>query len=189
MKKYCCFLSTTLLPCGDDMLCRSFSISTRWPNVINIQGWFLPDHGYFITDDKPCSGKVGGSVREEGGVGWMLRGWAQPLQRAETDCHAFASTSNPPFSRSVWILLQLSGKLASGGNVKKKKKKKSGSSWASFQLRGHAQELKKKRVLPLDKTSRGQKCGKTEGLFLDQPLQLWIFYSLARSFDCTEIHI
>lgn len=38
--------------------------------------------------------------------------------------------------------------------------KKSGSSWASFQLRGHAQELKKKRVLPLDKTSRGEKMWK-----------------------------
>lgn len=56
------------------MVCRSFSISTCWPNVINIQGWSLPDHGCFITDDKPCSGKASGRKKGGGCWGCCLKG-------------------------------------------------------------------------------------------------------------------
>lgn len=147
------------------MVCRSFSISTCWPNVINIQGWFLPDHGYFITDDKPCSGKSGGGRRAWGrdGPGGMVTGWAQPLQRAETDCHAFASTSQTLLSRSLSAFCF--------------------SCQENWQAVGTKKKKAKVKVLPTWQNKRGAKKNKAEadGLFLERPLQLWMVYAATKS--------
>ena len=157
------------------MVCRSFSISARWPNVVNIRGWFLPDHRYFITDDKPCSGKCGGGTQE----GWALfKWWAQPSQEPETDCHAFASASTP-FSLSLSAFC-----FSCQENWQAVGMKKSGSSWESLQLRGHAQAQQKKKnvkVLSLDTSEGGEQKEKkkVEELFLEA-LKLLTFYKTFR---------
>lgn len=70
----------------------------------------------------------------------------------------------PLFSRSVRILLQLSGKLASGGNGGRWWVGGAGGAGAGIKLSKFPTQrpcsgIEKETVLPLDKTSRGEKGG------------------------------
>ena len=178
-----CFLSTTLLPRGADMVCRSFSISTRWPNVINIQGWFLPDHGYFITDDKPCSGEAWGSAGEgvgKGGGRGGFKGWAQPLQTAaETDYHAFASASNPRCPLS--LCLHSASVVRKIGKQWEWKKRIKLSKLPTQRPCPGVEGKRKKKESNCPPTwqnkwrRRGEERKETLGVFLDQALQLRTF--------------
>ncbi len=172
------------------MVCRSFSISTRWPNVINIQGWFLPDHGYFITDDKLCSGKAEGEGLEEGGSGeeGCLEGEHSHYKGQRRAVMLFASTSNPP-SLSLSLSAFCFSCQENWQAVGMKKADQVEQAPDSEAMLGHWK--RKVKVLPLDKTSGEKKAAQTDGLFLDQPLHLWIFYTSTKccQFSSTGISI
>ena len=115
----------------------------------------------------------------------MLRGWAQPLQRAETGCQAFASTSTPPFLSLCLHSASVVRKI--GKQWEWKKRIKLSKLPTRRPCSGVGKEKKSQGPPTWQNKWRGKRKEETDRLFLDQPLQLWIFYTATQKLSVLTV--